>query len=169
MAESVALYGDDGRPTGQVADRPRVRAENLRHAATSVVVRNGSGQIYVHRRTDTKDVYPGRYDFCAGGVIQAGEDPYESALREVAEELGVAGVDLEPLGEADYADEATRYHAFCYQCRYDGPITWQAEEVAWGEWVRPERLLRMLDEVSFVPDSVSHLRGWLADVVRAGG
>jgi 8-oxo-dGTP pyrophosphatase MutT (NUDIX family) len=60
-----------------------MRADNLIHGATGVVVRNSSGQIYVHRRTDTKDVYPGRYDFAAGGVLAVGEDPDEAALREL--------------------------------------------------------------------------------------
>lgn len=161
MAELVAVYGPDGRPTGEVVDRATMRARNLRHAATLVVVRDAEGAVYVHRRTDTKDVYPGYDDFAAGGVLQAGEDPYASAVREIAEELGVTGVALVPLFEADYADEHTRFHAFCYECRWDGPITWQPEEVAWGEWVTPARLLELLDERTFMPDTLSCLRPWL--------
>lgn len=164
--ETVALYGVDGRPTGEVARRAEVRRRNLRHGATAVVVRNSAGEVYVHRRTDTKDVYPGLHDFAAGGVLQAGEEPSEAALREVAEELGVTGVVLEPLREADYRDEHTDYRAFCSTCTYDGPITWQPEEVAWGAWVSPARLVAMLDEVAFVPDSTALLgdvvRGWAA-------
>ena len=162
--EQVALYGPDGRPTGEVVERARVRAENLRHAATLVLVRNPAGEIYVHRRTDTKDVYPGQYDFTAGGVLQAGEDPLESARRELAEELGIAGVELVPLFEADYADEHTRYHAYCYECTWDGPVRWQPEEVAWGDWVSLGRLRQMIAELDFVPDAVANLGAWL-DVV----
>lgn len=162
-AEVVALYDEAGRPCG-TAPRARVRAENLRHAATAVVVRNGAGDVYVHRRTDTKDLYPGRYDFCAGGVLRAGEDPLESARREVAEELGVTGVALVPLGAADYADEHTRMREFLYECTYDGPVTWQPDEVAWGAWVTPARLLRMLDDLPFMPDSVANFRTWLDDL-----
>jgi len=165
VTELVALYGADGRPTGEVVTRARMRAENLCHAATAIVVRDSAGRVYVHRRTDTKDVYPGRYDFAAGGVLQAGEDPYESAVREVAEELGVTGADLRPLFEGDYADDHTRYHAYCYECTWDGPIRWQPEEVAWGEWVAPARLLEMLDELVFMPDTVANLRPWL-DTLR---
>ena len=53
----MALYDERGRPCGSVP-RSRMRAENLRHAATAVVVRDPLGRVYVHRRTDTKDVYP---------------------------------------------------------------------------------------------------------------
>ncbi|WP_402468530.1 NUDIX hydrolase [Isoptericola aurantiacus] len=164
--EPVALYDAAGRPSG-AAPRRRVRSENLRHAATAVVVRNSAGDVYVHRRTTTKDVYPGRYDFCAGGVLRPGESPQDGAAREAAEELGVEAVPLEPLGWADYADASTRYRAFLFTCTYDGAVTWQPEEVSWGAWVTPRRLAAMLDEVEFVPDSTALLGRWL-DALRAG-
>ena len=40
-AELVPLYDDTGSPTGEVVPRREVRAHNLRHAATVVLVRNG--------------------------------------------------------------------------------------------------------------------------------
>ena len=104
-----------------------MRAQNLRHAATGVIVRDPWGRVYVHRRTATKDVYPSRWDFTAGGVVLADEDPLDAARRELAEELGVTS-DLEPLGEADYADPHTTYRAFRYVTTWDGPIAPQPEE-----------------------------------------
>lgn len=155
--ELVPLYDDSGRPSGEVVTRREMRARNLRHAATAVVVRNAAGEVYVHRRTDTKDVFPGRYDFAAGGVLQVGEDPYDAAVREAEEELGVAGVALTSLGEADYADDHTSYHAFCFTCVHDGPITWQPEEVAWGAWVSVAELGAMVAAEEFVPDTLALL------------
>ncbi|HEY0475545.1 MAG TPA: NUDIX domain-containing protein, partial [Kribbella sp.] len=111
MDELVALFDSDGEACG-TAPRSVVRRDNLHHGATGVLVRNSAGDIYVHRRTPTKDVYPGRYDFMAGGVIGAGEDPYDAVVRELAEELGITGADLEKLPESDYADEFTSYHAY---------------------------------------------------------
>ena len=164
VEELVDLYDEAGRVVGR-APRSRVRAENLPHAGTGVVVRNSRGEIYVHRRTDTKDVFPGCYDLAAGGVVAAGEDPDDAAVREAAEELGVRGVPLRPLGVTRYADERTTYVAFLYETVYDGPITHQSQEVAWGAWMTPEQVLARLDDPAwpFVPDS----RALLADRVRA--
>lgn len=154
--EVVGLYDEQGHEVGR-ATRARVRAENLRHAATAIVLRNTAGEVYVHRRTDTKDIYPGLHDFAAGGVMQAGETPLESATRELGEELGVHGVPLHPVGEANYADATNTYHAFLFTATWDGPITHQAEEVASGGWWTVSDLAgRVADDPGmFVPDSVA--------------
>lgn len=161
--EEVALYGDAGEAIGS-AMRSVVRAKNLHHGATAVVVHDGRGRVYVHRRTQTKDVYPGLLDFCAGGVIRAGEGPGESAGRETQEELGVSGAPLVPVAEDSYTDAHTSYHAFLYVVEYRGTIRWQPEEVAWGEWVPLGKLLQRLEESpdDFVPDSRTLWRGRLA-------
>lgn len=168
--EVVALYDEGGEVVGS-APRSVMRARNLRHAASSVVVRDRMGRIYLHRRTTTKDVYPGLLDFAAGGVVLAGEDPAVGAVREVEEELGVSGVPLEPLGVARYADEHTDYLGVRFVTTWEGAIRWQPEEVAWGDWVTVEELVRRLDEEpeTLVPDSVtvwsSTVRAWCADRV----
>lgn len=166
--EQVALYDDAGEVVGS-ALRSRVRAENLRHGATAVVVRDRLGRVYVHRRTTTKDVYPGLLDLAAGGVLQVGEEPDTGAVREAQEELGVHGVPLVRLGEADYADDDTRYRAFLYTADYDGPVVWQPEEVSWGTWLTVEALVELLETrpEEVVPDSralwLDRLREWAAD------
>jgi isopentenyldiphosphate isomerase len=156
VEEIVAILDEDNRVSGS-APRSVMRRDNLRHSATGVLVRNPAGDIYVHRRTPTKDVFPACYDFMAGGVIAAGEDPYEAVVRELDEELGISGVDLVKLPEGDYADEETNYHAYLYTCVWDGPVTHQPEEVSWGAWMSPEELVRRLDEWPFVPDTTALL------------
>jgi isopentenyldiphosphate isomerase len=163
--ELVALYDpadDTGVVTGS-ARRGEVRARNLPHAATAVLVRNSRGQVYLHRRTDTKDVYPGLYDVWAGGCVDAGEEPYDAARRELAEELGVTGVQLVPVFRAWYRDENTHYLAFGYEAVWDGPVVHQPEEVAEGGWVDWEELLRRLEDPAwpFVPDGRAGMAHYL--------
>lgn len=157
MGETVAIYDPedpDGRVVGE-APRERMRAENLPHAATAVLVRRSTGEIYVHRRADTKDIWPGRHDCAAGGVLQAGEDPDEAAVRELAEELGIEGAVLAPLGRRWYLGPDTTYFAYAYATTWDGPIRFADGEVAEGWWEAPRRLYERLQDPSwpFVPDT----------------
>ncbi|HEX7104726.1 MAG TPA: NUDIX domain-containing protein [Acidothermaceae bacterium] len=152
-AELVTVLDDEGRPYG-IATRARVRAENLLHGATAVLVRDSADRVYVHRRTDTKDIYPGAYDCWAGGVLTAGEEPVAGAVRELAEELGIKGVPLQPLFTTRWRDATVQaiYHAFAV--RWDGPITHQVDEVAWGGWWSLDELARSLTDglLTFAPD-----------------
>jgi 8-oxo-dGTP pyrophosphatase MutT (NUDIX family) len=132
-----------------------------------VLVRRTDGQVFVHRRSDGKDLWPGWHDCAAGGVIRAGEDPTAAAGRELAEELGVpvaglgavpgAGQDgeLNPLLVTWYHDDDTWYLAFVFELVWDGPVSFEDGEVAAGWW-QPVRALReRLTEPSwpFVPDT----------------
>jgi isopentenyldiphosphate isomerase len=153
----VALYDPDddtGRVVG-AAPRERVRRENLPHGATAVLVRRSTGELFVHRRSDRKDVWPGRHDCTAGGVMQVGEEPDGAARRELAEELGIEGADLVRLLSRWYRDDDTWYLAFVYVAGWDGEVRFTDGEVADGWWERPDALYARLADPAwpFVPDA----------------
>jgi len=163
--EEVALVDEHGRVVGS-APRSVVRRDNLRHAATAVLVRDPDGRIYLHRRSDTKDWAPGHWDAAAGGVIALGEEPLASALRELDEELGITGIGLAELGTHLYEDATVRVFEYAYEAVWDGPLRHQAEEVAEGRWATPAELAALLADpaVAFVPDT----RQLLEQLGRAG-
>jgi 8-oxo-dGTP pyrophosphatase MutT (NUDIX family) len=157
VSEIVAIYDLDD-PAGRVvgtAPRAQMRAENLPHGATAVIVRRPTGEVFVHRRADTKDIWPGRHDCAAGGVLQAGEDPDEAAARELAEELGIEGPVLVPLVQRWYLGSDTSYFAYAYLTTWDGPVRFADGEVAAGWWEEPSVLYERLRDPSwpFVPDT----------------
>jgi isopentenyldiphosphate isomerase len=150
----VAVLDEDGAVVG-VRPRSEVRRENLRHAATAVLLRHPDGRIHVHRRSPDKDWQPSAHDAAAGGVLQAGEEPDAAAARELAEELGASGVALEKLLVGRYDDDTTRYVAHVYQATYDGPLRFADGEVVWGAWMTLEELGERLRDPTwpFVPDT----------------
>jgi isopentenyldiphosphate isomerase len=159
--EQVAVIDDSGAVVGS-APRSVMRRDNLPHLVVAVLLRDRAGNVYVHRRTETKDVFPGMHDCFAAGCVLAGEEPAAAAERELAEELGVTGVRLEPVFSGWYSDSATRHLCHAWTATYDGPVTHQPEEVAWGGWMSVDELTSHLADPTwpFVPDGrvlVEHL------------
>jgi 8-oxo-dGTP pyrophosphatase MutT (NUDIX family) len=166
--ELVALYDPDdaaGREVGS-APRSRVRAENLPHAGTGVLVRDSAQRILVHRRSDSKDLWPGWHDAAFGGIVLAGESPDEAAHRELTEEAGITGAALDRLLVAWYRDEHTHYLAHVYLATWDGPVRFADGEVAQAWWEDEDTLrARLADpEWPFVPDT-----RYLFDLIVPGG
>ncbi|MGH2595760.1 MAG: NUDIX hydrolase [Actinomycetota bacterium] len=157
--ELVDIVDLDDRVIG-VTTRGEMRSRNLRHRCAEIVVMNAADEIYVHRRTDTKDVYPDMYDLFVGGVLASGESWDEGATRELAEETGIAGAELRFL--LDHAFDGTQERALMrlYEVTWDGPIVAQPEEIAWGRFVSLKELDRMLAEHTFCPDSVELFGLW---------
>lgn len=154
MPEIVALVDRDGTVLGP-AERSVVRRDNLMHACTAVLVRDPDGRIYVHRRSPDKDWAPGHHDAAAGGVLTFGEEPLPSARRELAEELGITGPELRPLGVHVYEDDTTRCVEHCFETTWDGVVRHADGEVAWGTWMAlPELDAHLADpDWPFVPDT----------------
>jgi len=178
--EIVALVNRDGEVLDSTP-RSTMRRENLLHAATAVVVRDSEGRIYVHRRSPDKDWYPSAHDAASGGVLQHGEEPVASALREIAEELGIVDTELRPLLSEVYEDETVRCFTHCFETAYDGVVTHKDGEVVWGVWTTlPELGARLRDPAwPFVPDTRALLTrlsrdstgdyGLLGDISAGGG
>lgn len=152
--EPVDLVDENDVVIG-VLTRREMRAQRARHRTVFIVVRSSAGHVLVHRRADHKDVWPGRWDLAAGGVVGSGEMYDEAAVRELAEELGIEGVALRRLGRGAYQDAEVAEIAVVYTADWDGPVRFADGEVTAAEWLSPRDLAGAIRERSFVPDSLA--------------
>lgn len=158
VVEWVDIVDDNNEVIAQ-ATRRQMRAENLRHRATYIVVHDGMGKILVQRRTENKDFYPGLLDATAGGVVTQGENILDSAKREAEEELGVAGVPFAEHGLFYYEGESCRIWGGLFSCVSHGPFALQESEVVEVSWLTPDEISARCDE--FTRDSLKALSLWL--------
>jgi isopentenyldiphosphate isomerase len=151
--ELVDVVDDQGRTIATVTRR-EVRERHLPHRSAYVLVFNRNGELFIHLRTPTKDVYPSYWDVCVGGVLAAGESFDEAARREVIEELGF---DLHPerLFPFLYRDAVWVVHGMVYRVVHEGPFRLQPEEIVRGEFVPVEEVASRNVQEPFCPDALS--------------
>jgi isopentenyldiphosphate isomerase len=151
--EIIDVLDDAGNPVGR-ATRREVRARRLPHRCTYVLVFNPAGDLLIHRRTETKDVFPGYWDVTVGGVLGLGEDWRNGARREALEEIGVA-IQPEFLFDIHYASDRAVAFGKVYRAVHAGPFRLQPEEVVEAAFIRPARLEVLFAERPFCPDGVA--------------
>lgn len=90
--ELFDIVDENGKPTGGIVTRSVAHKDGIRHRTAHVwiarKVENG-WQVLLQKRAETKDSFPGRFDTSSAGHIPAGDEPLESAIRELHEELGI--------------------------------------------------------------------------------
>lgn len=154
--ELVDVIDAEGRTIG-VVTRAEMRARRLPHRCTYILVFNSRGELFVHLRTATKDVFPSHWDVTIGGVLAAGESFDDGARREAREELGVE-VQPKSLFPFRYRDSGTVVHGMVYRVDHDGPFRLQPEEIVRGEFVAPSRVDQRANDEAFCPDGLAVLR-----------
>ncbi len=89
LREHVAVYDSYGDATGHIASLDVVHRLGLIHRTADVLLLRSDGQLLLQRRAASDGAFPRRYSCSAGGHVIPGEAPAQTALRELAEELGL--------------------------------------------------------------------------------
>ena len=108
--EYLDIADESGKPTGEIISRDEAHSRGILHrtAHVWVVRKTDKGyDILLQKRSEEKESFPGLYDTSSAGHIPAGEEPLESALRELSEELGIE------------ASEEDLHYAGSFRIRYE--------------------------------------------------
>ena len=127
--------------------RAEVHRLGLRHRAVHVLIFNSKGQLFLQKRSMTKDTFPGAWDSSASGHLDCGEDYDICALREVQEELGVTLAEPPKRLFKIAACEQTGWEfVWVYRAQAEGPFALHPEEIESGGWFAPEEIARWTNE-----------------------
>jgi isopentenyldiphosphate isomerase len=154
MTEEILDIIDENDTVIRTATRQEVRDNHLLHRGSCAFVFNSKGEIFVHKRTSTKHLYPGRYDMACGGGVDSGETYEEGAKRELNEELGIKNAELKFLFKFRWNDRDQNCISGVYKCIYDEKMNLQEEEIESGSFVTLEQLNKLIKKEKFCPDSL---------------
>ena len=144
--EMLDVVNDDDEVIG-VERRGDIHAQGLMHRAVHILLFNSRGELFLQKRSLSKDEQPGKWDSSAAGHVDSGEDYLDCAIREINEELGiVADRPLQALFKLPASMRTGNEHCMVYRYCFDGPLVLQEAEIDDGEWIDPATMDRRVAE-----------------------
>ncbi len=142
--EIFDIVNDRDQVIGRMS-RPRVHREGRKHRAVHVLVFNSGGNLFLQKRSMTKDTFPGAGDSSASGHVASGEDYAACAVREVREEIGlILAAPPRRLFKLEACAATGQEFVWVYRLESEGPFALHPGEIERGEWFAPARLTELI-------------------------
>src|SRR5215467_4029102 len=114
--------------------RSEVHRLGLMHRAVHVLVFNSHGEVFLQKRSMSKDRQPGLWDSSASGHLEMGESYDACAVRELREEIGLClSATPQRLFKLPASEATDQEHVWIYHCIANGPFTLHPEEIERGD------------------------------------
>jgi isopentenyldiphosphate isomerase len=127
--------------------RSEVHRLGLKHRAVHVLVFNSRGEIFLQKRSMTKDREAGKWDSSSSGHVDSGENYDACAVRESREELGLRlAAPPQKLFKVDACEGTDAEFVWVYRCESEGPFQLHPDEIECGGWFTPEKVTRWIAE-----------------------
>lgn len=149
--EILEVVDADDKVIG-TATRAEIHRLGLLHRAVHIFIFNKSGDVYVQRRSDSKDRHASKLDSSAAGHVDPGESYEQTAVRELEEELGIREVVKEIL-RVPACPETDNEHVRLYSATTELEPKPNPSEVQWGGFMKREALAALIKKTpeDFVP------------------
>lgn len=143
MAENelFPIVDTDGLVIGSATRRECHSGSMLLHPVVHLHIFAPDGSLLLQKRSDDKDIQPGRWDTSVGGHVDYGESILDALRREAAEELGLLYFDAKPLTPYVFQSAVERelVNPFVSVVDKKYPFRFQREEIsAIAFWTRDE-------------------------------
>lgn len=148
--ERFDICDEFGMPTGETVSREEAHEKGILHRTAHIWITKQDGPVtfvLLQKRAQNKDSFPGCFDTSSAGHIQAGDEPIDSALRELQEELGIQAdkKDLHFIGtfriqyQEEFHGKTFRDNEVAFTYLYEEPVeisqlTLQKEELDSVMW-----------------------------------
>lgn len=103
-SEMLPIVNEHGIVIGQASRQYCHSGAKPLHPVVHLHILNRNGELYIQKRSMSKDLLPGRWDTAVGGHVGYGESTIEALIREAGEELGF--FDFNPTGLFTYIFES---------------------------------------------------------------
>ena len=150
--EMIQLCNSDGIPKESAPRSVCHKDPSLTQMVVHLLIFNSKGDIFLQKRSKTKDTYPDMWDTAVGGHVSAGEDVYTALIREAKEELGIDLNTAEFIFKQLNKDDMETELSFVYKTIYEGPFHIDNNEVTDGCFFSIKEIKEQLGKNVFTPN-----------------
>ena len=138
MIELLDIVDASDRVLGR-ATRAEIHRTQRFHRAVHILVSNGRDEVFLQKRSASKDTNPNCWDSSAAGHVDSGESYLPAAIRELEEELGVVcdGTEFHEFMRREPETNNGFEHQRYYAIRTDQTMKLCPIEIAEGRWLKP--------------------------------
>jgi len=124
----------------------------LIHKSVHCLVLNSQHELYLQKRSDSKDVQPGKWDTSVGGHVNSKESTIEAIKREAYEELYIKDVEFKFLYKYLMRSDIETEMVETYTIIYNDKINFNIEEISDGKFWTKEEIEENLYKQIFTPN-----------------
>jgi isopentenyldiphosphate isomerase/intracellular septation protein A len=106
----------------------------LLHQVVHLHVINSEEQIFLQKRSLTKQIQPGKWDTAVGGHVQSGENIESALKREAEEELGLRGFKALALASYLWESDVESELVYMFVTRSNQPLRLNLQEMDAGKF-----------------------------------
>lgn len=147
--EIFPIVDEGGNITGQAPRSVCHNGSMLLHPVVHLHIFNPAGELYLQKRSATKDIQPGKWDTSVAGHIDLHERPEQAVLREAREELGLFNINPRFILKYIIETDRERELSYCYYAIYDGGFVLNKDEVADGRFWKMDEIRTQLGKGVF--------------------
>lgn len=150
--EIFPVVEPNGIVTGRMTRSYAHGGSMLLHPVVHLHIINRFGEIYLQKRSMTKDFLPGMWDTAVGGHVKYGESIAEALYRESWEELSLSEFNPTPLMNYVYQSRREKELVCVFACVGNFVLNPRNDEVDEGAWWSPEKIKESMGKGILTPN-----------------
>lgn len=150
--EWFPLVDEAGNIIGRATRRECHNGSKRLHPVVHLHIYNKEGDLLLQKRSQTKDIQPGKWDTAVGGHVDYGESIEEALRREAREELGIKSFEAELMARYVFESDIEKELVHTYRTIYEGPFTLNKEELDDARFWRIDEIKSQLGKGIFTPN-----------------
>lgn len=150
--EYFPIVDEEGNQIGKVSRSECHSGSFLLHPVVHLHVLNQEGKLYLQKRSETKDIQPGKWDTSVGGHVDFGESIEQALKREVREELGINSFEPVFIHRYRFVSEIECELVHSFYCIYDDEIYPDPDEISDGQFMSLYEIKQQLGKNHFTPN-----------------